>query len=493
MQARTALFLIAALVTAVPAVAQTPFEWPDTAVDVAKYTTLEECRAAVHRVNDLATAREYQETRIWMDTIRFDESEYRKPVYHEVGTTAQRCMDRFSDPATAPLDDFRFLIPMYLLAGWPNRAHALAERQLATVSDTSRQFAATLDTLLELYAGRGDWDTRSAPSRRTLLRHDLVDSIVVKHIPRVPKRLTRIRLYRKAISAYGREGEARESRADSLIERVVSMVDSLTESERRELHEASWLFGEGEEQADRMAGLYAFGVLDFYDSLRVSTEKYVRAKRNAWTRATGQPPETYLLGAPIGEKAPPIEADFWLGCKGECGVRPVPGRINLLVRLSRQECSGVPEAPSHFGAPMDKCTGTLIPLRRLMQRYPDVVVTIVARTSGHYLYLKDGITPEDEAKHMRQWLDWYGIDAPIAVNETEFWRISEHDRRRVNRPDPNDENYSFGGTAIRQGGVATMLIDPDGLIVRVRNVNRHSENEYGELIDALHDQAKSKP
>lgn len=491
MQARTALFLIAALVSAVPAAAQTRFEWPDTAVDVSKYTTLEECRAAVFRVHDQATAREYRETHIWMDTVRFNESENRKPVFHEVGTTAQRCMARYADPATAPLDDYRYVIPMYMLAGWHDRAYALAERRLASVSDTSRQFAATLDTLIELYAGRGDWDTRWAPSRRTLLRHELIDSLVLKHIPRVPKRLTRIGLYRQAISAYG--SPKNESRADTLIDRVITMVDSLTESERRELYESSWLLGEGDEQSDRMAGLYALGVFDFYDSLRVSTEKYVRAKRNAWTRATGQPPETYLLGSPIGEKAPPIDADFWLGCKGECGVRPAPGRINLLVRLSRQECSSVPESADHIGAPLDKCASTLIPLRRLMERYPDVVVTVVARTSGHYLYLKDGITPEAEAQHMRQWLDWYGIDAPIAVTETDFWRISEHDRRRVNRPNPNDENYSFGRTAVRQGGVATMLIDPDGLIVHVAPVHRRSENDYSDLIDALHEQKKSKP
>ena len=72
---------------------------------------------------------------------------------------------------------------------------------------------------------------------------------------------------------------------------------------------------------------------------------------------------------------------------------------------------------------------------------------------GYYVYLKDNITAEKEAQLTRAWLDWFGVDAPLAVSETPFWRISRYDQRRIERPVPNQENYSFGRTTAA-GGLA---------------------------------------
>ena len=480
---RSALVVLAALVTAAPLAAQTRFEWPDTAVDISKYETLEECRAAVKRARETFGANRFFDTQIWRDTTLLDRAEERRVTEPPIAATVKTCLGDFANPQQTPVDDYRYLAALYIMAGWPDRAHTIAVRRLNAVKDTARELNAVLDTLLDIFEGHAEAEAYNAFPPAA----ELVDSLVENWIPRVPKRLDRVQLYMTAMNAYSRNGAVDTIRVDRLAARVTAMMDSLDTRERRDVWEKAAILGEGEEQADRIAGMFVLNRHDFLDSLRSSTEEYVRAKRNAWTRATGQPPETYLFGMPLGEKAPPIEAEYWLGCKPDCGTRPVPGKINLLVTATRGSCAGVPEAPSHI---RDSCARELIPLRRLIKRFPQVEFTVIAHTRGYYLYLKEGLTPEREAQLTREWLDWYGIDAPLAVTKTDFWRISEYDRRRVNRPNKNSENYSFGRSATR-GGLSTMLIDQDGRIIQVRAMNRYSEEEYGKMIEILLEREKA--
>lgn len=483
MQARAALFLVTALFAAAPAAAQTHFEWPDTAVDVSTYTTLEECRAAVGRVRGAVRTREFHATHIWQDTTPLDPAEDLRAVPPEVGETARQCLGPFRDAHAAPVDDFRFLVPLYMLAGWDEQAHIIADRRFEGVADTTEEYAAVIDTLFEIYRGIGISDLSVGPTRV-----ELMDELAATRVPDVSDRVRRLFLYWKSASGSMMEGRVDTLRVKRIAEKVLAIADSLEDDERRRVWEDATILGEGEEQADRLAGFFEYQLHTFLDSLSSSTEEYVRAKRNWWTRTTGQPPETYLLGMPIGETAPAIEADQWRGCDGECGVRPVPGQVNLIVFLSRNYCTGVPEDDSQVA---DRCARVLIPLRRMMERFPALEVTIVSRTAGHYTYLKDGITPEAEAEHTREWLEWFGVDAPVAVATTSSWRISEYDRRRVVRPVPNDENYSFGRTT-HPDAFNAYLVDQAGLIVHVRQTNRHSEVQLSEMIEVLLNREKPR-
>src|SRR5690606_8362411 len=155
---------------------------------------------------------------------------------------------------------------------------------------------------------------------------------------------------------------------------------------------------------------------------------YVRELRRMWTRATGRPGETLMAlcpgcGKPLGERAPTLEADFWLGCDDPCGPRPTPGRVSLVVFLQSRGCAGVPE---NDGEMYGNCASVLFPLARLTQRFPEVEFTVVARTVGYFHYLKVP-DPAEEAELIRRWLDAYGVRAALAVTNTDYWRLPSHD------------------------------------------------------------------
>jgi hypothetical protein len=247
-------------------------------------------------------------------------------------------------------------------------------------------------------------------------------------------------------------------------------------------------FGDGiEEGGDFVQRYYAMlnmslGKRTFLDSLRQSTAAYVKLKQDNWAQATGMRPETYQLGNPLGEHAEPIEADIWLGYDPKKGPRPTPGRISLVVFLSNHECDGVVTHAEQIGG---DCADHLAPLRRLEQRFPDLEITVVGQTYGHFLYLKEGITPEREAELTKKWLEWHGVDAPLAMNTAAHWRLPDPDSRRVSRPTANRSNYSFG-KSWKTINTSAYLIDQDGIVVHARQMNRWAEYEdFGELIQIL--------
>ena len=133
----------------------------------------------------------------------------------------------------------------------------------------------------------------------------------------------------------------------------------------------------------------------------------------------------------------------------------------------------------------DRCARNLVPLRRLEQRFPELEITVVSQTHGHFLYLKDGITPQREAELAKQWLEAYGVDAPLAMTTGDFMQLPDPDSRRFERLSGNDINYSFGKREELKNSQA-FLIDQDGIVVHARGMNRASVFEdYGELIEIL--------
>src|SRR5690349_7128206 len=132
-------------ITSAPA--QTRFSWPDTAVDVARYTEVTECLAATARVtNSIHAARDRL---VSPDTLPFDvKQRMEEPRSAEEIATAQRCAARFS-VATTPLYEFAPLVTLYLRANRDADATALLSRRLAAV-DPKHQDAgrtAVIDTM----------------------------------------------------------------------------------------------------------------------------------------------------------------------------------------------------------------------------------------------------------------------------------------------------------------------------------------------------------
>lgn len=482
---RIALAAVGIALWAAPAGGQTLFAWPDTTVDIASYTRLEECQAAVLRSREFTEAADLVETGIWSDTIPLDSAENaaRKPLPAPVVGTVHRCGVRFANPDSVPLESFGGLTRLYLEAGWDDKARRLIDRRLADVDPgKDAELAAVVDTVLDIllrdatrYGGR---------------RGGMAEEIALAQIPRIDDRVKQLRLYSRLTLAASAEDDPDSVRANVLriVARMTPILDSLTEKELDELLSEYGVLAEGiEDGGDFVQRYYAMlnislGKQTFLDSLRQSTAAYVRMQKGNWSRATGMRPETYKLGNPLGEKAPTIDADFWLGYDPAKGPRPAPGRISLVVFLDPHECLGTATNPEEIGG---ACARSLYPLSRIEQRFPELDITVVAQTTGHYAYEKTGTTPEQEALMTKQWLESLGVNAPLAMTSSEYWRLPDPDSRRLGRPSETAVAYSFGRSHGNANSGA-LLIDGDGTVVHTRQMNRWAEFEdYNELIEIL--------
>ena len=481
------LLAMSVVLSTSPAAAQTRFSWPDTTVNIAAYTTIEECQAAVSRTVEYIDARNDLVSGRWRDTLSGVDSleESRKlgmnALPAPVTEMARRCGARFANADSVPLTLYNRLVTLYLQAGWDAKARALVERRLAAIEpkdDTER--AAVIDTLLKiLSAGSGQsWETIG------LRRSAMAWEIVAEQLPKVSDRRKRLRGY-SHMFAFASPEETQDSatytaRVRRLTDKMGTIMDSLTEHEREELISGYGVLFDGVDNVgDFVARYYALinlssGKQTFVDSLRRSTAAYVKVMRDNWTRATGMRPEAYRYGNPLGEHASPIEADIWLGHDPSSGPRPAPGRVSLVVFLNNLKCDN-----KSFPVTADR----MIPLRRLEKRFPELEITVVGQSCGYYLYLKEGMTPEKEAAVTKQSLEMLGVDAPLAMTTSDFWRLPDPDGRRINSTSDNRTNYSFGKKDILNG--SSFLIDQDGIVVHTSLMNRVGFEDFTEMIEIL--------
>lgn len=481
---RSALLALAATLAAVPATAQTRFAWPDTAVDVSTYTTVQECYAAALRVQELVSLRELRTRGVWRDTVTFDPAELHEAGPAAVAETAQRCLRRFADVDSVSLDGFAFLLPLYLAAGWDDRAGALAERRLAAVArEDEAARGAVVDTVVAIYLAEAPWNDVVKPPRI-----GLAHAFASKHTPLVADRVQRFQIYVKflpILADMARE-RADTARAQDVVARLVGIADSLTEAERELLAEKAPLLGGGDDVAQQIYGIYSiyFGEDAALDSLRRSTAAFVNLRRTLWVRATGRPPETFGWGMPIGEQASPIEADIWLGRDDGGEPRPTAGRISLVAFLANPECRGRVNATEEVMYAPEVCVAALVGLRRLAERFPTLDITVVARTYGHFKYIKDGITPEREAELTKRWLESFGVKAPLAMAITDAWWLPAPDRRRIEPADVNTTHYTFGKSWRLDAPVEAFLVDEDGIIIHAGSMGRDNR-DFTRLIEVL--------
>ena len=466
-----------------PLAAQTLFTWPDTSVNIEAYTTLEECQAAVTRSLDYTSGREDLGSGIFADTMPLDSITARGPqsLPTAVTETARRCGARFSNVDSVSVSDFKVLFPLYLQAGWDTKARTLVKRRLAAIGakdDTERK--AVLDTAFKVLTTKSNRNGQ----RGVAMAEELFET----QLPQVSDRLVRLRLYLTlaSIASYYGNPDSAAAKVQRITPKMAATMDSLTKPELDKLLEGSGLLGDGVEDAGGFAQRYyamlnmSLGKRTFLDSLRSSTAAYVKLNRDNWARATGMRPETYRLGDPLGEKAPPIVADIWRGYDPSKGPRPTPGRVSLVMVLTT--CNEVLTDPRQFKG---NCARNLVPLRWLEKRFPELEVTVVEQTRGYFQYLKDGMSPEREAELAKQTLEWYGVHAALAMTATDYWWLRDPDSRRVDRPTKNNTNYTFDKSSSIRGST-TFLIDQDGVVINTRSMSFTAVYEdFEELIKIL--------
>lgn len=447
---------------AAPVMAQTRFTVPDIPADVAHYTRVSECLAAVGRVRAEEEQKRWLEENVNPDTMPVRPHERFRPLPPAVVTTAHRCAARWT-PATAPLSDFASFFTLFLDAGRDEDAAALLARRLAAVDPKEGDAPrfAIADAAVALYM-------RAQPARLAP-----AESILIERARKVD-RIGRLKTYFDLMQ----QGIALDDtiRARRFGERVVAIADSLTPAERMSKAFTAW--------RGVMKVLITWHYLGAFDgpaldSLRRSTAAYVRFGFGVLARLGGGPSASAAMAAAMatGKQAPPIVADFWFPPDSARGPRPMPGRVNLVIFLDRADrcleymyrtAGGYDRSYTHGRLSSDKydeyglCWWLGAYLRRLAERFPTLEITVVTRTHGYFMYAPP-LAPAEEAAYIARWAAGHHFPGTLAVTAADFRYLDPPDNRRLAKADPNDEHYQrLTNLSSRE---EAYLIDRDGVIV----------------------------
>lgn len=447
-----------------PAAGQTRFTWPDTTVDVSRYTLVEDCLAEVLRVAEGHQRRARRTA--WADTLPADSQEVRAPLPSAVVETARRCGARMV-PDSVPFEVFRSTLRLWLLAGRDADAAKLVERRLAAVAakDELDRLRVT-DTVVDYYL-------QARPARL-----DVAANLVAR-LPRPSRAETaelRIALAQRVIGAALQVGDTAQMRV--MGDSALAAFEALPELVRRKLLDKH---GPAVAGAIYLAAHAQIGAKVFLDSLRHSTAAFVRWKRALWALATGQRPEA--MDFPIGQRAPAVQADYWFGRGEDDRVVPRPGRVSLIV-FYENGCAGVYQART-------QCLPALAVLRRLAARFPQLDITTVVHTQGWFRYVPPP-TVTQEVELIRQQFAADRMPGALAVSAQPVWRLPAPDGRVLPHGEvANVANYEFG-KSWAVGLFTAFLVDVDGTIVDSQPLGRDNESNIADMIAVLMDRQRTR-
>jgi hypothetical protein len=456
--------LCAALTLTSSAAAQTRFAWPDTTVDVSKYTSVDQCLAAAERVQAGQSA--LRSEIAWRDTMPSDVAEFLKPLAPLVTKTAARCAARF-DQRTAKLADFAPLMKLYLTADRDTDAKALLDRRLTAIpAKSAHEHIAVEDSAVSIYL--------HAQPRRL----DPAEQLLVARARSGGDRVERMALYNQLMEASRDAGDT--TRARRAAQWVVAVADSLTPTEREsEKFAKMGLMGGNVVVFAAMQQIV--GVKLLVDSLRHSTMAMVGLMRTMWAKFTKERAEAFPL--PIGEHAPPISGDYWYPREAATEKHPAPRHVSIVEFIDGSASQGACLGRGSWGVITDACVYSYSLLRRLTDRFPGLDVTFVVGTRGNFLHAPPP-SPAEEAELYHNWIEPYHIkSAVMSVTTRPFWNLPAPDGRRVDKLTPNAIAYSFGKSWQVEGGGfgGKYLVDQDGIIVDVI----FNEQATFEFVDAL--------
>jgi hypothetical protein len=431
------------------ATAQTRFEWPIATPNLAHYADSYECLAVAWRVRDSVARRAAfdPDTMPWTPTFAV------QPLPAAVKEVAQRCEAHVPLPQQ-PLSDFAARLQVYLFAGRDSAAAALIAQRLKALSPDASERAAVLDTVIPMYLDK--------PARLASAESYLRDLERIERVVPLRSRIINHYLFMKSAQEAGDTTRARWS-----AEHIVSINATLNSAQRLRLSQ----------DESNLVGPVTYSALTFLhqnellDSLRRNRTSYIAVQRANWALATGERAEALHL--PLGEIAPPLEGEFWFGRGDRSVSRPTRGKVAVVV-------STMPGPDCSLG-----CAQVYAVLRRLGRRFPELEITLVAKTAG-FVSLH-AFSPADEAEQMRRWwLDEQKISAALVVSMTDFWRLPAPDLRRINRDTPNEIHYEFGPWKGRSE--SSFIIDRSGRVISVVPAAPENEEYLGKVVEILLEQ-----
>ncbi len=456
------------------ATSQTLFRQPPRPVDVANYTTIEECRALLDRLQDSVA----RSTPLRIDTFPAATADKFKqhPLPVAVLTMAQRCAAQFPVSAISS-DRVRDFLPLLLQAGRDADADTLMtqflRRHKAFDGDTTD--AARIELLAQMLAMYRNARPARYVSALRLLEPEL------QHAP--VGSLPRFWLLVKMAEISTEQGDSARSRT----------FTALANAESRMIPNMQTLkitVGYTRLGVEMLGDLMRQELLD---SLRLNIQTYIALRRSdkRFASLSAGPPEVATIKQ-IGDQVSAIYADFWFPSETTTTtappvsakpVRPSAGKTALIVFLG-QDCRRSEEAQGgqrrdYRPVADQECFDLYAMLKRVVHRFPSIELTIATQTYG-YVWPSGPIEPDVEAGYLRQWwLGFHQLPATLAVTNTPNWFLETPDARRLYNAIPNANAYL---TATR----SAVLANRNGIIVeRFDHLTRHDEEWLTQLLSVI--------
>ena len=467
---RCTVLLLAMAFAPVVVRAQVRFEWPDTTVDLAKYTTADDCLALSGR--DYVHIHRHRQMTTWDDTLPVPPWLELESVAPAEAQDVARCMARFTEPRT-DLKDWVPLTVLYLIANRDHDASVVMGRRLAEVpADHVHERTQVTDSIIRLYVTARP--SRLDSAEAILLRRAKGDDVF-------HRLTTYFWLFKES------EWHADTVRMQRVGRWMLSLGDSLTPAQRqsdafRDIGKIDFR-GTGVSDGEALGGYAVLlqavravrGWTPYLDSLRRSSAAFIALVREDWRHATQtQDVSDY----PPGHHAAPLSADYWFPPQSGAVARPTPGRVSLIVFQDPTKCNGV--ATSDADVVQDwLCLNLLARARRLAIQFPQLDVTVVTPTHGYFMYATPP-APAEEAAKIREFMAPHTVPGEaVGVSVTSTWRLPAPDGRIIEKPWANYEHYVFGRN-FRQPTIA--LIDTDGTIL---TTGEFDITRLADLIDIL--------
>ena len=421
-----ALAFLVGLVTPPALRAQLTFA-PPAPANVARYLHVEECLAASARVRDSVESW----GGLWMDTLVVEERRKPQASFAPAREAARRCAGNIQR-GDEGLTNFAPWFELHLSANSDDRAQALLERRLAAIAPGAiAERAAVLDSAVAIALLSSP--ARLALAERVLDLRDQHDSI-----------LSPTQLYSQPWNLMLRAQIMGDHEA--AVRAARRMVGLHTRAKPVARDRAAG------RQRDQMLFM-AHTVISMDSALAAlrtqGTDAYVAIRRDSWAKATGGLAEGIEI--PIGEPAPEIQADVWVGDRKGDGPRPTKGRISLV--------AFVPTACK------DVCARAVASMRRIVERFPELEVTLLTSTTGHVNPVLTPTVAEEAAMLHGTLLASYRVPGALAVEDARPWYLPAPDGRRIEMPTPNREAYGFGAVKMLTQPFSTFVVDREGTIV----------------------------
>lgn len=480
------IICMACLVSATTLSAQLRFSWPDTAVDLSRYNSVEQCLAATARIRDGVVRSAYLDVN--MDTMpkwRKERVNYNPPVVVDI---ALKCSEKFNVEEFAFDDGWTFLMNLLWQADRVKDMRSLEARRLASIDKSdSIQMAIVLDSIIAFY--------QSVYPRQLYT----ADSLLVLRNVFPPAEKVDARRIAGNINQLGAAIVPGEdtSLARRAAERIVALADNLSDEDRKNI---AFI------QA-RPLIYFALNYLteeEALDSLNKGSEPFVALRQANWRKANGGRQAGATLA--VGKRAANLVGDFRFSAERKgAAIFAAPSTDNLLTRPRNNRISlivfwgrscGVGAALPYVGSLEQKslsaiCMRSMAAVRRLSDRFPELDVTIVTQTYGYFSYLMP-VNPDEEAEWIRKWFHGHErIPGTLIVEKTSFWNLPGPDNRRINEAWENHDNYSFGNPRKGNSWVPTttaFLVDRNGIILHQAKLDAglgYAERDIGKLLSIM--------